>query len=53
MDIGTYQQTMRLLAKIDKKQRELRKEKEEEMSAIQTFVLTLIMFGGFVLLLLF
>ena len=50
MDIITYQETMRLLAKIDQKARKEKEEKEQELTPYETFkgiVLILILFGIF------
>jgi len=50
MDIITYQETMRLLAKIDQKERKKREAQEQELTPYETFkgiVLLLILFGIF------
>jgi len=46
MDIGTYQETMRLLAKIDRKAKQEQKAREEELTPFQSAM-------GFILFMVF
>ena len=50
MDIVTYQETMKLLAKIDQKARKEKQEKEEELTPFEMFkgiIMLMILFGIF------